>query len=97
MGSGFRLHPEVAWRQVDGVVFLLTPDSRFHQSDDPVGRCVWDAIATAAPSSPPDEEALVRHLTSRFDVDAATAAEDLHEYLDQLLSVGAIERIAGTE
>lgn len=89
----FRIHPDVAWRLVDGVVFLLTPDSRYHQNDDPVGVAVWQALAAAPPGAPPDLAALTAHVTARFDVDPQTAAADLAAFLDDLVAAGAVERI----
>lgn len=89
----YRIQADVAWRLVDGVVFLLTPDSRYHQNDDPVGVTVWQALAVASPDAPPDVDALAAHVAARFDVDRATAATDLSEFLAELVRVGAVERV----
>jgi hypothetical protein len=90
----YRIHPDVAWRLVDGVVFLLTPDSRYHQNDDPVGVTVWEALAAAPPATPPDLDTLAACVASSYDVDVASAAADLAEFLAELVAVGAVERVA---
>jgi hypothetical protein len=93
MTARYRIHPDVAWRLVDGAVFLLTPDSRYHQNDDPVGVAVWQLLAAAAPGAPPDLAALGAAVAERFEVDRDTAAADLAGFLDELVAAGAVERL----
>lgn len=93
----YRIHPDVAWRLVDGVVFVLTPDSRYHQNDDPVGVTLWQRLAAAPPDDPPDLDTLAAHVASQYDVDVATARSDLREFLDALVDAGAVERVARPE
>jgi len=97
MAHRYRPHPDLAWRLVDGVVFLLTPDSRYHQIDDPVGVAVWQALSGAPADGAPDRDGLAARVAERFDVSRETAAADLAPFLDELERVGAVERVEPAE
>lgn len=90
---GYRLHPDVAWRLVDGEVFLLTVDSRYHQIDDEVGVLVWTTLSAAPESAPPPLSELVARVVAGFAIDPATAEADLRAFLATLERVGAVEHV----
>lgn len=92
MEARYRIHPGVAWRIVDDVVFLLTPDSRYRQIDDPVGILVWGDLAALPAGTSVSMEALVDRICSEFDVARTTAKADLEEFLGALATGGALER-----
>lgn len=91
MADRYRTHPDVAWRLVDGVVFMLTPDSRYQQIDDEVGVMLWQTLASAV--DPADVESLATVVAAAFDVDGATACRDVAAFLADLARVGAVERV----
>lgn len=74
----YAIHPQVAFREVEGEVFIVTPDNRFHNLVDPVSVAVWRACDEEAC----DEDALVALVTTRFRVDADTARSDLRTFLE---------------
>ena len=92
MTERYRLHPDLAWRTVDDVVFLLTVDSRYHQIDDEVGVRVWRRLAAAPVDHPPALDELVADVVAAFEVEADLARNDLSGFLGGLVTAGALER-----
>lgn len=78
----YAVHPQVAFREVEGEVFIVSPDNRFHNLVDPVSVAVW----RACDEEPRGEDALVALVTGRFRVDEATARADLRAFLDDALA-----------
>ncbi len=97
MGTGYSIHPGVAWRLVDGVVFMLTAEGRYHQLDDAVSVAVWMRLAASPPSAPPNLLALVDAVSAQFDVGDADASADVSAFVGELENVGAVERVAPRE
>ena len=93
MTDRYRIHPDVAWRQVDGIVFLLTSDSRYHQIADPVGVSAWQAIAAAPRGTGADRDDLTAKICTEFEVGRDVARGDLGEFLDKLVRAQAAERM----
>ncbi len=80
------IHPMNAWRQVDDHVFVLTEADEFLTIDDPVGFAVWMALDEA----PRSLRALVDALLESFEVERDILQPDLVEFLDGLMSHGAL-------
>lgn len=73
----YAVHPQVAFREVEGEMFIVTPDNRFHNLVDPVSVAIWRACDAA----PCTEDDLVDVVTSTFRVDEAAARADLDAFL----------------
>jgi len=86
----FDLHPSAAWRQIDGHVFIITPDSRQHELDGPVERAVW-ALLAAGPKSLSE---ITASIVAEFDVAAEQAEIDLGSFLIHLLDAGIVAEIS---
>ena len=69
--------PQVAWRDLDGHVFAVTPDNRQHELAGGVESLVWHCLVDAASSV----EDLTRRVTESFDVPAEVASSDLLEFV----------------
>ncbi len=79
-------HPDAAWRNVEGHVFIITPDSRQHELDGDVELLVW----TLCDSSPQTKKELLDAVVTEFDVDVETASKDLETFIDQLVAGGVV-------
>ncbi len=90
MGSPrYAPHPDAAWRNVEGHVFIITPDSRQHELAGDVELFVW----TLCDEKPHTEEELVQAVVSEFDIDVDTAAKDLETFLEQLIAGGVVTAV----
>ena len=72
-----RIDPQVAWRDLDGHVFAVTPDNRQHELAGGVESLVWHCLVDAASSL----EDLTRRITESFDVSVDVAGSDLLEFI----------------
>jgi hypothetical protein len=81
-----QIHPMNAWRRVDDHVFVLTEADEFLTIDDPVGLVIWSALD----ERPRTITLLVDHLLEAFDVERDVLQADLLEFLDTLVSHGAL-------
>ncbi len=77
MATKVRIDPQVAWRDLDGHVFAVTPDNRQHELAGGVESLVWHCLEDAASSV----EDLTRRVTESFDVQAEVAGSDLLEFV----------------
>jgi len=81
--------PDTGWRATLGGLVLLP-----HRRSDPVtlaGSAVALWTQLAHPTSEPD---LARRLAEQFDADAVEVARDIRPLLDELLALGAVEKVA---
>lgn len=73
----YAVHPQVAFREVEGEMFIVTPDNRFHNLVDPVAVAIW----RTCDGGPSTEDELVAVVTSSFQVDETAARADLQTFL----------------
>ena len=73
----YALNTQVAWRDLDGHIFAVTPDNRQHELSGAVEHTVW----TSLDKKPQTMLELIAILTAEFDVEAAVAEADLHTFL----------------
>lgn len=90
LDADLRIHPMNAWRRVDDHVFVLTEGDEFLTIDDPVGLAVWSCLD----ERPHSAIALTDDLLGRFDVEREVLQADLVEFLETLLTHGALEVLA---
>jgi len=89
MKERYVCRPEVAYRAIDGHVFLITPDGRQHELHGDVENTVWQLCEIGESSF----EEIVTSITEQFDVSGRDAAEDLTKFLDELISAGIVHKI----
>ena len=77
----FALNSQVAWRDLDGHIFAVTPDNRQHELSGAVEHAVWHELAENAMTL----AELVAFITASFEVEATEATADLREFLDACL------------
>jgi hypothetical protein len=78
----YGVHPRAAFREVDGELFIVTPDNHFHNLADPVATAIWAACDEA----PRTEDELLATVTRRFEVDPEVARADLRAFLADALA-----------
>lgn len=71
-----RPHPKLAVRVINGEAMILTPHDSVLHTLDAVATRIWELMAEHG-----SEDALVAAIVAEFEVDAATAREDLRELL----------------
>lgn len=74
-------HPDAAWRQVAGHVFVITPDNRQHELAGEVELLVWSLCG----ERPRTHSELVHAVTEAFSIDTETASSDLTGFLGDLV------------
>jgi hypothetical protein len=74
--SPIRPHPDVVWREVDGEVVLLNVVTGQYFGLDAVGSQVWILLQSAGPNGA-NLTSLCAMVVERFEVDLATAEQDL--------------------
>ena len=79
MTERFKWSPRVASRTLEETAFILNQSQMV--SLNPVGTFVWDKLKSTALSL--DE--LTSAVTAEFDVDAATATQDIEQFLRELI------------
>lgn len=82
----YAIGPDVAYRVIDGHVFIITPDNRQHELAGGVELCVW-RLCEAGPRT---EYELVRAIMADFEVDAADAQADLRGFLGEMVQAGVL-------
>jgi hypothetical protein len=83
----FELHPDAAWRNVEGHIFIITADSRQHELAGPVEHCVW-SLCDAAPKTITE---MLDVICEEFDVERKEASADLNSFLKASLSAGILK------
>ena len=81
MTARYTPHPDAAWRNLDGRIFVISVDSRQHELEGDVERVVWSMCDEA----PRTRDELVDAIVARFDVLRASAEADLSAFLDQMV------------
>lgn len=77
-----RIHPRAAWRNVGGEVFVITGDRAFHRLAAPTAVDLIKRLAAAPATVSELAELLVRD----YQVDAATARQDVTTFVGTLLA-----------
>lgn len=85
-GRKYQIARRVAWRLVAGELFAITPDGMQHHVESPTGVLVWSEIEKGGR----DRDQLLKAILAEFDVDEATAAADLDEFLSSLVNAGLL-------
>ena len=88
MTEHYACRPEIAYRAIDGHVFLITPDGRQHELHGDVENAVWRLCESGDSSF----EEIVTTITEQFDVSRANAVVDLTKFLDELISAGIVRK-----
>ena len=88
MTEHYACRPEIAYRAIDGHVFLITPDGRQHELHGDVENTVWRLCESGDSSF----EEIVTTITEQFDVSRANAVVDLTKFLDELISAGIVRK-----
>ena len=86
--GAYSIHPQAAFREIEGEVFIVTPDNHFHNLSDPVAAAIW----RACDERPRTMDELVVLITERFDVTEQTAREDLEAFLRDGMSKDLLVR-----
>ena len=76
---------DVAWREVAGELFIITPDGLLHGISSKAGPFIWRQIEQGS-----QRNEVLAALCDKFEVDAATAAKDLDEFLDSMVEKGLL-------
>ena len=80
-------NPQVAWRELDGKIMLVTPaDAMLHLLND-TGSFLWKQLD--APRAAND---LAAALCAEFEVDEDTARGDVREFIEEILGKNMLER-----
>lgn len=83
--EGFLLR-EVAGSHIVVPVGKAEMDFNGMMTLNPVGAFIWSALETDA-----TEEAIVQKVLETYEIDEATAARDVHTYIEKLRGAGLIE------
>ena len=83
----YALNTQVAWRDLDGHIFAVTPDNRQHELSGGVEHTVW----TSLDRKPRTLLELVAILTAEFDVEAAVAEADLRTFLTACIDAQLVD------
>jgi hypothetical protein len=81
----YTVHKHVAWREIDGEVFLVTPDSRLHDIRPGSGHLIFQAIQAGG-----DEERAADLLVERFEVGREQARADVAAFVAKLVELGIL-------
>ncbi len=81
----FSISPDVAWREVGGELFVITPDGFLHGITSAAGLFIWLQINKGL-----EREEILAALCSEYDVGADDAAQDLDEFLATLVEKGLV-------
>lgn len=79
MTERFKWSPRVASRTLEETAFILNQSQMV--SLNPVGTFVWDQLKGASKSL----EELTGAVTTEFEVEAATATQDIEQFLRELI------------
>ena len=88
--SRLRVHPQVAWRELDQHVFAVTPDNRQHELAGVVELCVWARLAQTSLSL----SEVIDVVVTEFDVAHDVATSDLTEFLTECAEAQLVEVVA---
>jgi len=80
----FRVSPRLAWQMIDGEAIVVDLARGRTLGLNPTASLIWSLLPDH------DEPAITQALCRRFEVDADTAAADLHEFLRGLLDRGLV-------
>lgn len=78
----YALHPNAAWRDVGGEVFVITDDRAFHRLRTATAADLLRALAAGTG----EPEALVSTLTAKYQVDVVAARADVDRFLATLVA-----------
>jgi hypothetical protein len=76
---------DVAWREVGGELFVITPDGFLHGVRSAAGLFIWLEIEKGF-----SREDILLSLCSQFDVAPEEAARDLDEFVTTMVEKGLI-------
>ena len=80
-----RRHEKASWRQVDGEIFVTAPDGETVYTLTQVAASIWllcDGTLSVAE--------MIEKLLVEFEIDRATLAADLDEFLEELSAEGLV-------
>ena len=81
MEETIRLRQDVEWREVEGEIVALDPQTSRYLSINKSGRFLWQALSAGATRSH-----LVDELTSNFGIDEEAARQDVDDFILMLAS-----------
>ncbi len=85
----FEPHPTAAYRNIDGHIFVITPDSRQHELHGAVELFLWQLCE----EKPQSKNELITAVLDRFDVDESVASNDIEHFLSELTEAGVFKSI----
>jgi hypothetical protein len=83
----YDINPEVAYREIEGQVLLLTPDDDVLYTLNGTGKLVWELLVSG--STP---KQIVERTASVYGIPVETAERDVAAFLDQLERKGVVSR-----
>jgi hypothetical protein len=88
MNETIRLRDElIEWREIDGEIVALDRGAGEYIAVTGSGAALWPLLVAGTTTT-----ALAEALTSRFDVEQATAGEDVERFVQALAARGLLER-----
>ncbi|NLO91064.1 MAG: PqqD family protein [Elusimicrobia bacterium] len=77
--GGYKISPEISWRQVGDEAVLLNTRTSAYYSLNPVGVRLWDMIARGA-----DAKEMAADLVREYGISEAAASKDVADLLKSL-------------
>jgi hypothetical protein len=83
----YELNSDVAHREIEGQVLLLTPDDDVLYTLNGTGKLAWELLASGA--SPRE---IAARIAATYAIDLETAERDVAAFLDELERRGVVSR-----
>ena len=77
----YQLHPNAAFRQVAGEVFIVTADRAMHQFSTPTALAVFHTLQ----KTPATVDEIAIRLSQGFEVSVEQAAKDIDSFIETLV------------
>ncbi len=81
----YAISTDVAWREVGGELFVISPDGFLHGVRSEAGLFIWLQIERGSPRSE-----IIADLCEQFDVAPEEARRDFDEFVGTMLSKGLV-------
>ena len=80
MTTKYALHPKLAYRAIAGELFVVSEEGAFHHAHLPTAVDILSSLR----DTPQSTEELVALITKKYNVETATAGQDVKEFLEML-------------
>ncbi len=81
----YTISSDVAWREVGGELFVITPDGFLHGVRSEAGLFIWRHIEQGL-----SRNEILAALCAEFEVSSDEAGKDLDEFLESMIGKGLI-------